>query len=105
MCRYQRTVSLQSVNMARAVPIIRPGDVISYSMGNCDYVSVVISIRGFDRHGYVEIEIYDLVTPSNINFPPATINDPVAISINPTITDITVHSYDSYFQEHPELFL
>ena len=91
--------------MARAVPIIRPGDVISYSMGNCDYVSVVISIRGFDRHGYVEIEIYDLVTPSNINFPPATINDPVAISINPTITDITVHSYDSYFQEHPELFL
>ena len=91
--------------MARAVPIIRPGDVISYSMGNCDYVSVVISIRGFDRHGYVEIEIYDLVTPNNTNFPPATINDPVAISINPTITDITVHSYDSYFQEHPELFL
>ena len=91
--------------MARAVPIIRPGDVISYSMGSCDYVSVVISIRGFDRHGYVEIEIYDLVTPSNTNFPPATINDQVAISINPTITDITVHSYDSYFQEHPELFL
>ena len=74
-------------------------------MGNCHYVSVVISIQGFDRNGYVEIEIYDLVTPSNTNFPPATINDPVAISINPTITDITVHSYDSYFQEHPELFL
>ena len=91
--------------MARAVPIIRPGDVISYSMGNCHYVSVVISIQGFDRNGYVEIEIYDLVTPSNTNFPPATINDPAAISINPTITDITVHSYDSYFQEHPELFL
>ena len=91
--------------MARELPIICPGDVISYSMGNCDYVSVVISIRGFDRHGYVEIEIYDLVTPNSTNFPPATINDPVAISINPTITDITVHSYDSYFQEHPELFL
>ena len=74
-------------------------------MGNCHYVSVVISIQGFDRNGYVEIEIYDLVTPNNINFPPATINDPVFISINPTVTDITVHSYDSYFQEHPELFL
>ena len=91
--------------MARELPIICPGDVISYSIGNCHYVSVVISIQGFDRNGYVEIEIYDLVTPSNINFPPATINDPVAISINPTITDITVHSYDSYFKEHPELFL
>ena len=91
--------------MARELPVICPGDVISYSMGNCHYVSVVISIQGFDRNGYVKIEIYDLVTPNNINFPPATINDPVAISINPTITDITVHSYDSYFQEHPELFL
>lgn len=91
--------------MARELPIIRPGDVISYSIGHCDFVSVVISIRGFDRNGYVEIEIYDLVTPNNINFLPASINDPVVISINPTVTDITVHSYDSYFQEHPELFL
>lgn len=91
--------------MARELPIIRPGDVISYSMGNCDYVSVAISIQGFDRNGYVELEIYDLVTPNSTNFPPATINDPVVISINPTVTNITVHSYDSYFQEHPELFL
>ena len=91
--------------MARELPIIRPGDVISYSMGNCDYVSVVVSIQGFDSNDYVEIEIYDLVTPNNINFPPASIDDPVVIIINPMVTAITVHSYDDYFQQHPELFL
>lgn len=91
--------------MARELPVIRPGDVISYSMGDCSYVSVVVSIQGFDRNGYVELEIYDLITPNNTNFPLATINDPVTISINPMITALTVHSYDSYFQEHPELFL
>ena len=91
--------------MARELPIISPGDVISYSMGSCDYVSVVVSVQGFDRNGYVEIEIYDLVTPNSTNFPPATINDPVAISINPLVTALTVHSYDDYFQQHPELFL
>lgn len=91
--------------MARELPIVHPGDVISYSMSNCHYISVVISIQGFDRDGYVELEIYDLVTPNSTNFPPATINDPVVISLNPMITNITVHSYDSYLQEHPELFL
>ena len=91
--------------MARELPIICPGDVISYLMGNCHYVSVVISIQGFDRNGYVEIEIYDLITPNNINFPPASINDPVVISINPMVTALTVHSYDAYSQEHPELFI
>lgn len=91
--------------MARELPVIRPGDVISYSTGDCSYVSVVVSIQGFDRNGYVELEIYDLVTPNNTNFPLATVNDPVAISISPMITALTVHSYDSYFQEHPELFL
>ena len=91
--------------MARELPIIRHGDVISYSMGNCHYVSVVISIQGFDRNGYVEIEIYDLVTPSNTNFQPASINDPVVISINPMVTALTAHSYDAYSQEHPELFI
>ena len=91
--------------MARELPIICPGDVISYSMSNCHYVSVVISIQGFDRNGYVELEIYDLVTPNNINFPPASINDPVVISINPMVTALTVHSYEDYFQKHPELFL
>ena len=91
--------------MARELPIIRPGDVISYSIGHCNFVSVVISIQGLDRDGYVEIEIYDLITPNSVNFSPATINKPVTISISPMVTDITVHSYDSYFQEHPELFL
>lgn len=74
-------------------------------MGNCDYVSVVISIQGLDRNGYVEVEIYDLVAPNNTNFAPATINDPVVISINPSITALTVHSYDDYSQQHPELFI
>ena len=74
-------------------------------MGNCHYVSVVVSIQGFDRNGYVEIEIYDLVTPNDINFPPASINAPVVISINPLVTALTVHSYDDYFQQHPELFI
>lgn len=91
--------------MARELPIISPGDIISYSMGSCDYVSVVVSIKGFDRNGYVEMEIYDLVTPNDINFPPASIDDPVVISLNPIINNLAVHDYDDYFQQHPELFI
>ena len=91
--------------MARELPVIKPGNVICYQIGQCSYVSVVISIQGFDRNGYVELEIYDLVTPNSTNFPLATVNDPVTISINPMITALTVHSYDVYSQEHPELFI
>ena len=91
--------------MARELPVIHPGNVITYSLGNCHYTSVVIEISGFDADGYIQIIVYDLLTPDINDFPPATIDNPVEISLNPIITDITVHSYDSYLQEHPELFL
>ena len=91
--------------MARKLPVINSGDVISYSLGNGDYVSVVIAVSGFDNKGYMDIEIYDLVTPNGANFPPATREDPVQISINPLITKLTVYSFEEYAAIYPEHLL
>ena len=74
-------------------------------MGQCRYTSVVINVSGIDNRGYLQLEIYDLQTPSNVNFAPATRDDPVEISLNPLITEITVHDYDTYVQQYPELFI
>lgn len=74
-------------------------------MGQCSYISVVTHVSGIDNGGYLQLEIYDLQTPSNVNFPPATRDDPVEISLNPLITEITVHDYNGYQQQYPELFL
>ena len=74
-------------------------------MGQCSYTSVVTHVSGIDNSGYLQLEIYDLQTPSNVNFPLATRDAPVEISLNPLITEITVHDYDTYAYEHPELFL
>ena len=74
-------------------------------MGQCSYISVVIHVSGTDSSGYLQLEIYDLQTPNNVNFPPATRDAPVEISLNPLITEITVHDYDEYAYEHPEIFL
>ena len=74
-------------------------------MGQCSYVSVVIHVFGVDRSGYLQLEIYDLQAPSNANFPLATRDDPVEISLNPIISHLTVHDYADYYQQYPELFI
>ena len=74
-------------------------------MGQCSYTSVVIYVSDIDNSGYLQLEIYDLQTPNNVNFPPATRDVPVEISLNPLITEITVHDYYEYAYEYPELFL
>ena len=91
--------------MARELPVIKPGNVICYQIGQCSYVSVVMRVSGLDGNCYLQLEIYDLQTPSNVNFPPATRDDPVEISLNPLITEITVHDYYDYYQQYPELFI
>ena len=91
--------------MARELPIIRPGNIICYQTGQGSYISVVTHVSGIDNGGYLQLEIYDLQTPNNVNFPPATRDDPVEISLNPLITEITVHDYDTYAQQYPELFI
>lgn len=91
--------------MARELPIIRPGDVITYDLGNCHYTSVVIEVSGFDASGYLQVTVYDLLTPNATNFPPATIDNPVEISVNPLISNLVVYDYDNYYQQYPELFI
>lgn len=91
--------------MARELPIIKPGNVICYQIGQCNYVSVVMHVSGLDSNGYLQLEIYDLQTPSNTNFSPATRKAPVEISLSPFITKIVVHDYATYVQQYPELFL
>lgn len=73
-------------------------------MGQCSYTSVVTHVSGIDNSGYLQLEIYDLQI-SNVNFAPATRDDPVEINLNPLITEITVHDYDTYVQQYPELFI
>ena len=91
--------------MARKLSIISPGNVITYTLGTYRYTSVVIEVSGFDASGYMQIMVYDLLTPNTTGFPPASVDNPVEISINPLISHLTVYDYDEYAYEHPELFL
>ena len=91
--------------MARELPIISVGNVITYTLGHMTYTSVVISVTGFERNGYLTVELYDILTPDPATFPRATIDDPVKLSINPLVTDLHIYDYDEYAYEHPELFL
>lgn len=91
--------------MARELPIIRPGNVITYSLGSCHYTSVVLEVSGIDEGGYLQVTVYDLLTPDNAAFPRATADNPVEISINPLISNLTVYNYIDYYQQYPELFL
>ena len=74
-------------------------------MGQCSYISVVISVSGLDRHGYLTLELYDLLTPNHNIFPRATIEDPVELSLNPRVANLHVYDYDEYAYEHAEIFL
>ena len=91
--------------MARELPIISAGNIITYDLGNCSYASVVIEVSGTDAGGYLQVTVYDLLTPNATNFPPATVDNPVEISINPLISNLVVYDYDNYVQQYPELFL
>ena len=91
--------------MARELPIIKPGNIITYDLGSMTYTSVVISVSGFDHHGYLAVELYDLLTPDHNTFPRATVEDPVELSLNPRISNLHIYDYDEYAYEHPELFL
>ena len=91
--------------MARELPIISAGNVITYDLGNCSYASVVLEVSGFDAGSYLQVTVYDLLTPGNAAFPRATIDNPVEVSINPLICNLVVYDYDNYYQQYPELFI
>ena len=91
--------------MARELPIISPGNIITYDLGNCHYTSVVLEVSGIDAGSYLQVTVYDLLTPNATNFPPATVDNPVEISINPLISNLVVYDYDNYYQQYPELFI
>ena len=91
--------------MARELPVVCVGNVITYTLGRMTYTSVVIGVAGFDRHGYLTIELYDLLTPDHNTFPRATVEDPVELSLNPRISNLHIYDYDDYAYEHPELFI
>ena len=91
--------------MARELPVIPVGNVITYTLGHITYTSVVIGVTGFDRHGYLTVELYDLLTPDPTTFPLATIDNPVELSVNPRIAGLRIYDYDEYAYEHPELFI
>ena len=91
--------------MARELPVISPGNVITYTLGHMTYTSVVIRITEIDHNGYLTVELYDLTTPDNVSFPCATIDDPVELSLNASIADLHIYDYDEYAYEHPELFI
>ena len=91
--------------MARELSIVNVGNVITYTLGRVIYTPVVISVSGFDRHGYLALELYDLLTPDHNTFPRATIEDPVELSLNPRVANLRIYDYYEYAYEHPELFL
>ena len=91
--------------MARELPIVNAGNVITYTLGNVTYTSVVINVSGFDHHGYLTIELYDLLTPDHNTFPRATVEDPAELSLSPRIANLHIYDYDEYYQQYPELFI
>ena len=103
MRRNQRTASTQSYNMARELPVIKPGDVITYELNNDHYTSVVIEVSGFDANGYPQLNVYDLLTSCpNAR---ATVDNPIDVSLDPLTSRLTVYDYADYCQQYPELFI
>ena len=91
--------------MARELPIISPGNVITYDLGDCCYISAVLEVSGINSSGYLDVTIYDISTPDPALFTRATPDRPVTLSINPLVSNLTVHDYNDYLQQHPELFI
>lgn len=91
--------------MARELPIIRPGDVITYELDNCRYTSVVIEVSGFDANGYLQLNVYDLLTSCPNDSPCATVDNPIEVILDPLTSRLTVYDYADYCQQYPELFI
>lgn len=91
--------------MARKLPIIRPGDVITYELDNYRYTSVVIEVSGFDANGCLQLNVYDLLTSCPNDSPRATVDNPIEVSLDPLTSRLIVYDYADYSQQHPELFL
>lgn len=91
--------------MARELPIIRPGDVITYELDNCRYTSVVIEVLGFDANGYIQLNVYDLLTSCPNDSPCATVDNPIEVSLDPLTSQLTVYDCADYCQQYPELFI
>ena len=98
--------------MARELPIADVGNVITYTLGHITYTlghmtytSVVTAVVDFDNHGYLTVELYDLLTPDHNTFSRATIEDPALLSLNPRVANLHIYDYDEYTYEHPELFI
>ena len=91
--------------MARKLPIISPGNIITYDLDGCHYISAVLEVSGINSSGYLDVTIYDISTPDPALFSRATPDRPVTLSLNPLVSSLTVHDYDDYYQQHPELFI
>ena len=91
--------------MARELPIIHPGDVITYKLDNYRYTSVVIELSGFDANGYLQLNVYDLLTSCPNDSPHATVDNPIEVSLDPLTSGLTVYDYADYCQQYPELFI
>lgn len=91
--------------MIREVPIIHPGDVITYELDNYRYTSVVIEVSGFDANGYIQLNVYDLLTSCPNDSPRATVDNPIEVILDPLTSQLTVYDYADYCQQYPELFI
>ena len=91
--------------MARELPIIHPGDVITYELGNYRYTSVVIEVSGLDANGYLQLNVYDLLTSCANDSSRATVDNPIEVILDPLTSRLTVYDYADYCQQYPELFI
>lgn len=91
--------------MVREVPIIHPGDIITYKLGNYRYTSVVIKVSGFDANGYLQLNVYDLLTSCPNDPLRATVDSPIEVILDPLTSGLTVYDYADYCQQYPELFI
>ena len=81
------------------------GDVITYELDNCRYTSVVIEVYDFDADGCIQLHVYDLLTSCPNDSPPATVDNPVGVILDPLTSGLVVYDYADYCQQYPELFI
>lgn len=91
--------------MARKLPIISHGNIITYDLEDCHFISAILEVSGIDSSGCLYITIYDISTPDQALFTRATPDRPVTLSLNTLVSNLTVHNYDDYLQQYTELFI
>lgn len=91
--------------MARKLPIVNVGNVITYKLDNDRYTSVVIEVSGFDANGYLQLNVYDLLTSCPNDSPRATVDNPIEVILDPLTSGLIVYDYADYCQQYPELFI